>query len=1196
MGRVFSISSDSTDSLEDTLILSPPPVTKQDSPEVGNGSLPLRAPASLNPDPSPSKSAKLSSGDARSPSQPSSSKAAAGNGTLQAVQANPQQHHQVLAFHTPKKSDWTVDKIVTALTRYAKTVEQGHSQLVDFLLEGAENETWPDPRSSDSPDPFASMSSCALDSTAPPAPEQRQMTSIKIKQHSGEYGKSKGGQGKRAWCPVTCIKSDREPVPKYTFHHVEVTKNILTPNTMLNFVPHLRDVDPNSAEEKKYNKWLMELESLDSQSGFKTKDRPQRVGRRPREEYSKILALYLDRWLKELNIDSCSVSTLIKFVMSRPSSDDAITPQQKSEILDMYPESTLSPQETRAAEMFLEAYDRVFADPNKGTRAVNLRDVLMLNKSVETIVDTKRAKDTPSSQKQESKTLLKRVDEKVGSYSALGCLICFSHDCEHGELTPENQRGPFSTDMAGGFSIALKNKWLAQIEAERDPLTKIQKKPLHAPCKNQCYRSYDVGNPSHPVKPWDEDEISTLEQVFAALGRSPTHQPQCFVAAALGRKCWEVYRKLKELDLKLPELDVPLEKPKVKTVSFYDRRKKQLFGDWENQIVSHEHAIRNVVEPCYHEGPCVKGGEDGRYCPCAEHGLLCERFCHCTADTCGIKFTGCACRSNGKTCLQKQKEMKPCICVQLNRECDPVLCGCGAYERADPENAHDEYLHRSGCQNVPLQRGAPKTVLLGKSQLAGCGYGLFTAEDIAQDEFVIEYTGELISHDEGVRREARRGDVFDESANSSYLFTLLENEGIWVDAAIYGNLSRYINHASESDRKACNITPKVVYVNGEFRIKFTALRDIKCGEELFFNYGDYFPNLTKKLLEDGGADPAAKEAEKRERIKAATKTASKTKKKPLDDIEWLTALDMGDDDDEMAADYTEGSPKKIKKKRGGRRPGAGRKKKVPPIDTTAQAAASQTTTRHPSLEISDSQAEESTHNNTPSRRRIANNKPRATPAQSASPESANDASLVRAQLMQNSPLAAGGVKKVSKRGGARPGAGRKPKKKDLPPKTDSSSKDSPARGNHPGENRKGTASTEDSEDLPLQSSTAAATAATRIRFTNNSNSTAAQAAFKEGGTNNGRKRTREAADVDGDVEMEDVSDGRSRSKESSFDGGATSAGAGAGAGNSLLFRQDVFQVISDAPTPDEDDDDDSSSVADRSARKRQKPSRYRDDE
>lgn len=113
----------------------------------------------------------------------------------------------------------------------------------------------------------------------------------------------------------------------------------------------------------------------------------------------------------------------------------------------------------------------------------------------------------------------------------------------------------------------------------------------------------------------------------------------------------------------------------------------------------------------------------------------------------------------------------------------------------------------------------------------------------------MEYVGELITHDEGVRREARRRDVFDEESNISYVFTLLENEGIWVDAAIYGNLSRYINHASEHDSTGSNIIPRILYVNGEYRIKFTAMRNIKAGEELFFNYGENFPNVTKKLFD-----------------------------------------------------------------------------------------------------------------------------------------------------------------------------------------------------------------------------------------------------------------------------------------------------------------------------------------------------------
>ena len=67
--------------------------------------------------------------------------------------------------------------------------------------------------------------------------------------------------------------------------------------------------------------------------------------------------------------------------------------------------------------------------------------------------------------------------------------------------------------------------------------------------------------------------------------------------------------------------------------------------------------------------------------------------------------------------------------------------------------------------------------------------------------------------DEGVRCEARQGGVLAERT-TSYIFTLLEERGIWLDAATFGNLSRYINHSSEYP----SITPKITYVNHDYRI------------------------------------------------------------------------------------------------------------------------------------------------------------------------------------------------------------------------------------------------------------------------------------------------------------------------------------------------------------------------------------------
>lgn len=271
--------------------------------------------------------------------------------------------------------------------------------------------------------------------------------------------------------------------------------------------------------------------------------------------------------------------------------------------------------------------------------------------------------------------------------------------------------------------------------------------------------------------------------------------------------------------------------------------------------------------------------------------------------------------------------------MELGRECDPELCGtCGVLERADPSLADSE-LHQMGCQNCDLQRGLGKKLALGQSQLDDVGYGIYTAESIAQNDFVIEYVGELISNDEGVRREARRGDIFGGESPPSYTFTLLRDEGTLVDAAVYGNLSRYINHAASSkqDRSGrCNLLvlmPRVCYVNGDFRIKFNAKRDIRVGEELLFDYGENFPNLTKKLLDSktkqkregarrpGRPSPVDK-TQGAARMSATTKKATE-RKKPV--ARWSRRSRAADDEDSIITWHLFTSPlnRPTKRKRAG---------------------------------------------------------------------------------------------------------------------------------------------------------------------------------------------------------------------------------------------------------------------------------------
>ncbi|KAI0391312.1 hypothetical protein F5Y17DRAFT_441255 [Xylariaceae sp. FL0594] len=742
---------------------------------------------------------------------------------------------------TSKKVELTLAGLEATLREFSQEIGVDHANLVARLIYSSWKRGAPRQKHVSKKDWFAGVKLQPVD------PNNKTVDAMRIKTRQNGHGKL-GKQEKREKYPVTCIQTNQEPVPRYAFHHVEIKKNILSPNTMLTYVPHLRDLADN--EEGLYRKWLESLEAMDKTSGFATLSRHEKVVKTVQKERATTLLEYLDIWLARLAMDRCTKATLIRHVTAQ---SDAVTPQQKSSILISYGDDAASPRPAKSVRMFREAFDRVFNDPDLGDYAVPLSDVLRLDKSVDTIVDSKKyMKETPSQAKTAEED--KSVESFLETYSLLACLICSSHSCEHGEYGVDNERKRFSVEVVGGLSPMLRQQ-LVQRQKNNSHSDLSRRPPT--PCGEDCYLNR---RPSMRAKYWNETEVMLLRSFY--LNFEGTSVPvQCAAAVAISRPCWDIQRQMDKLDLTLPDVAEPRTAP-VRPLPWYDHFKKVLMGDWQEHTITHAHQRKDHLDPCHHDGPCDKN------CLCVQNDLLCERLCRCTVETCARKFTGCACHSQGKTCTSKQRD-RPCICIMLNRECDPSLCGsCGATERAMPKNADDDELHSTGCQNVALQRGKSKAVILGKSKITG--YGLFTAEDIPADEFVIEYVGELISQDEGVRREARRGDVFDESSNSSYLFTLLENEGIWVDAAIYGNLSRYINHQDSN----CNIMPKILYVNGEYRIKFTSLREIKTGEELFFHYGENFPNLTKKLLQEEKAKKKRRKAKEQ-----AAKNGDKSKRR-----------------------------------------------------------------------------------------------------------------------------------------------------------------------------------------------------------------------------------------------------------------------------------------------------------------------------
>jgi SET domain-containing protein len=109
------------------------------------------------------------------------------------------------------------------------------------------------------------------------------------------------------------------------------------------------------------------------------------------------------------------------------------------------------------------------------------------------------------------------------------------------------------------------------------------------------------------------------------------------------------------------------------------------------------------------------------------------------------------------------------------------------------------------------------------------GNGVFATAPIKAGEEIIEYKGDRITHAQADKRYGDGGET-----GHTFLFTL--NERFIVDGNSHGNTARWINHS-------CDPNCEAVYDEAdsgkpkEDRILIEAIRDIRPGEELTYNYG-----------------------------------------------------------------------------------------------------------------------------------------------------------------------------------------------------------------------------------------------------------------------------------------------------------------------------------------------------------------------
>ena len=167
------------------------------------------------------------------------------------------------------------------------------------------------------------------------------------------------------------------------------------------------------------------------------------------------------------------------------------------------------------------------------------------------------------------------------------------------------------------------------------------------------------------------------------------------------------------------------------------------------------------------------------------------------------------------------------------------------------------------------------------------GKGVFALQDLAEGETLIEYVGEVISWDEAQDRHPH------DPKDPNHTFYFHVNEDRVIDALYGGNSSRWINHS-------CN--PNCEADEDNERIFIKALRNIKAGEELSYDYGLIIDEpYTKKLKaeypcwcghancrgtllspkdrEDTPKIPSQKKSKEKSKAKSEKKAKDKTKDK-----------------------------------------------------------------------------------------------------------------------------------------------------------------------------------------------------------------------------------------------------------------------------------------------------------------------------
>lgn len=135
------------------------------------------------------------------------------------------------------------------------------------------------------------------------------------------------------------------------------------------------------------------------------------------------------------------------------------------------------------------------------------------------------------------------------------------------------------------------------------------------------------------------------------------------------------------------------------------------------------------------------------------------------------------------------------------------------------------YQNLPPVPKTPTDRTAPPPARQRRIQVRRSGVhgkGVYALAPLKAGERLVEYTGELITWSEALRRHPH------DPTQPHHTFYFHIDDAHVIDAKFGGNSSRWINHSCVPN---CTATQE-----GQ-RVFIDALRDIEAGEELFYDYG-----------------------------------------------------------------------------------------------------------------------------------------------------------------------------------------------------------------------------------------------------------------------------------------------------------------------------------------------------------------------